>query len=84
MALKHAVPLTHSGWDTITTKVVVDLRLNLGPDPELCRAHSCFRLDQATLTLGKDSCSEVKFGLSRDGDKSTELRMCTNLQGARL
>lgn len=46
--------------------------------------HRCFRFDQATLTLGKGSCREVRFRLSRDRDKGTGLRMCTNLQGARL
>lgn len=75
---------THPECDTRATQAAVSLRLNPGSHPELCRAHSCFRFDQATLSLGKNSYSEVKFGLSRDRDKGAELRMCTNLQGARL
>lgn len=45
---------------------------------------SCFRLDLATHThAGRDSCSEVKFGLSRDRDKSIEC-VFVYLQGAKL
>lgn len=66
-----------------TTQAVVDLWSSPGSDPELCRAHSCLRLDQATLILGRDSCSEVKLGLSRDRDKSIKC-VFVYLQGAML
>lgn len=73
---------THTLWiDPRFMWAVVDLWLNRGPDPEKHRAHSCFRLDQTTLTLVRYSCSNVKLGLGRDRDKSIKCVLLFTCRG---